>query len=229
MGERPSPPPTPTRIGGFKRRHGLTLGLALLATGFLLGCQDSGSNLAAPDGPAPQFSHKAGHNPGGGGGDGGGGGASARQVVLSGGYTAAPQGPVELKETGTEVQIRTLFEEKDPANEVIAYAFTVDAVTDGATPANAIPLSGEMDFDECRWGGQITTQAQAKQFWDDFLTAAEFGGAFENAPTFFGRRFNVTISKEELDGEDGRQLDNLGWRGLHGRQGEVVRQDRLRC
>lgn len=53
------------------KRSGLTLGLALLATGFLLGCQDSTSNPVTPDLPGPEFHHdKGGHADGGGGGGG---------------------------------------------------------------------------------------------------------------------------------------------------------------
>ena len=52
-------------------RSGLTLGLAFLATSFLLACQDPGPNPTGTDLPGPQFGHKSGHNPGGGGGGGG--------------------------------------------------------------------------------------------------------------------------------------------------------------
>jgi len=85
------------------RNSGHSLGLAFLATGFILGCQDMPVNPAAPEGP--QFSHKPGHNPGGGGGPGG------NQCKLKFDLTFADSFPVRSDDLGTyhngvdEVQI----------------------------------------------------------------------------------------------------------------------------
>lgn len=52
------------------KRNGPTLGTVLLATGLLLGCQDSGASPLTPELPAPQLDHKPSHSPPGAGGGG---------------------------------------------------------------------------------------------------------------------------------------------------------------
>lgn len=178
------------------KRSGFTVGLAFLATGFLLGCQETRSNPMSTDVPGPSLHHRPGHDggPGGGDDDGGGGGPGARTVDLTGGFVTEVGQPVELKETGTEVRLTT------HNNDDIFIDYGI-----------ALPGSADVDFAECEVRGDLDL-ADAAAFWEDFVTAAVAdGGAVIDANGDLvaagswteGRIFTMTIFKKDGGGKSG--------------------------
>lgn len=123
------------------KRSGLTLGLAFLATGFLLGCQETSSNLVTPDPPGPQFDHKGEPHGKGGKND---GGSSTVLASASGAIETVDPSTHEMavnKDNKFVFSISTFHQGSDVGSRgVMRRNFAITYATHAAKFANGGPL-----------------------------------------------------------------------------------------
>lgn len=162
--------------------------LALLATAFLLGCQEQGSSPVEPEGPGILL-NKDGNHPHG-GGSGGDSGESAT-VELDGGYSTdgiESAQDISFQENGRRVVVRT---------------------EDGAQIDYSIDITLDFNKESCVWSGFADDDpgpaARARIFWDEFKTKPST--LADDQP----RNLLFRVNKKENTFSDGEHRTEARW------------------
>ena len=162
--------------------------LALLATAFLLGCQEQASSPVEPDGPGPQFSAKKCDLPGGDALPGCGGSSDSDsgeefEVELTGNYSTSSRQDIDFQENGRRVVVRT---------------------EDGAQIDYSVLITLPFHDGSCVWSG-LANAAAAVGFWNTFKADAVTLGEGEFRNLLF------RVNKKENGFSDGEHRTSARW------------------